>query len=927
MVEGVEISGAEEFGIVSFRFDGEEVYQPALGDGSNDITATIRNVTITDTGSPASSGDAAGIATNAFSGTGLLTTTIENCTIRDNQNRGINARGADDSAVSVSVTGCVVEGNGYAPNSNANANGIIAQRGAEITVENSTISNVSTNQSAPEADAVSVKSEAEAEEGEGDRDNGKMTITDSRILAPVGQAAVAASPGGAGDPGFLDASGNWWGSTNPAAFEISDAEDIVDYSPFLNSGTDTDMGTPGFQGDVSVLSVDSGSPQLQAGTRIEEAVTLGGAAEIILQSTSGQFNVSTDVSVPGDLVVAGDIEFGTVNGDIQIVNNELAVEGGSVTNSPMFDVQNRFVGDQPGGNGDNAGWRLLSSPRASESAALLEDLQQANTGTILALWDDEVQEYDYINSVNGTTDLPRGESFFVYLFDLDNPIGTEASDTCTPSDACIRTSGLLNVGNAPTGGFGTNTVTVGVSDTENTSSTEAGYLLGNPFTQSFDIANLTVQSTGSPIGTDGIFEGAVTVYNPLTDEFTPVNADSNLESEVAPWQGFWLLRQPSEEPLQEETLVYEEAGRTQGAPFVPAKSTMASFNSGQLFVTLGIEQGAEVVQQSRASLYAREGASTDRDAYDLARIQPMSETFAQVSFLRPDGTRASQYSVPYALEGSVDIPLHAEGVGVSGTAHISTEGWTHIPNDWELTLTDTQTGETTPLVPGESYTFNLNESEPQPTAQPGMQSSEGEANPRFVVTAGPVEPLPVELAQFTGRADGTSAVLAWETASETNNAGFRVQRQSNGGSFETVEFVEGTGTTDAPQSYQIRVEDLNYGTHSFRIEQVDTDGTATPSDPVEVEVRLQEAMALSPVAPNPVQGQSTITMTVRETQPVQAALYDALGRRVRTLYDGELSGQQPKTLTIDASSLASGTYFVRVRSKSSIQTTRVVVVR
>ncbi|MFO8231634.1 MAG: T9SS type A sorting domain-containing protein, partial [Longimonas sp.] len=200
-------------------------------------------------------------------------------------------------------------------------------------------------------------------------------------------------------------------------------------------------------------------------------------------------------------------------------------------------------------------------------------------------------------------------------------------------------------------------------------------------------------------------------------------------------------------------------------------------------------------------------------------------------------------------------------------------------------------------------------------------------NPRFIVRAGPEAPLPVELTTFEGQSDGTDAVLSWTTASETNNAGFNVQRQTDNGTYETLTFVEGAGTTDTPQSYQTRVDDLSYGAHTFRVEQVDTDGTATPSEPVEVQVRLQDDMALTPVAPNPVRGQGTVELTVRETQAVTATVYDALGRRVRTLHDGEIAGQRPQTLTIDTATLASGTYFLRVQGEDATQTTRFVVVR
>jgi hypothetical protein len=58
----------------------------------------------------------------------------------------------------------------------------------------------------------------------------------------------------------LNASGNWYGVATPAGVAAAVSGD-VDYTPWLASGTDTDIVTPGFQGDFSTLWVDDDSPQ------------------------------------------------------------------------------------------------------------------------------------------------------------------------------------------------------------------------------------------------------------------------------------------------------------------------------------------------------------------------------------------------------------------------------------------------------------------------------------------------------------------------------------------------------------------------------------------------------------------------------------------------------------------------------------------
>ena len=186
--------------------------------------------------------------------------------------------------------------------------------------------------------------------------------------------------------------------------------------------------------------------------------------------------------------------------------------------------------------------------------------------------------------------------------------------------------------------------------------------------------------------------------------------------------------------------------------------------------------------------------------------------------------------------------------------------------------------------------------------------------------------LPVEFAGVTARADGRDAVLSWTTASETNNAGFRVQQKTEG-EFETVAFVEGQGTTSGETTYRHRVADLSFGEHVFRLAQVDADGTTSFSGEVPVDIQMDEAYDVSQVAPMPISGQGRIDVAVNESQTVTVEVFDMLGRQMMTLHDGEMRSQQTRTLSIPADRLSSGHYFVRVRGEGFQVTRRMVIVQ
>ena len=183
--------------------------------------------------------------------------------------------------------------------------------------------------------------------------------------------------------------------------------------------------------------------------------------------------------------------------------------------------------------------------------------------------------------------------------------------------------------------------------------------------------------------------------------------------------------------------------------------------------------------------------------------------------------------------------------------------------------------------------------------------------------------LPVELAQFNARAEDETAVLTWKTASETNNAGFAVEHKYEDGAFKELTFKEGAGTTDDATRYRYRTASLEVGTHTFRLRQVDLDGSTTYSDSVSVDVALAGTHSVSPVSPNPLHGPGTVSVTVRRPQPVTAAVYNVLGQQVARLHDGLLPAQTPTTLRV-GSDLSSGVYFLRVEGESFATTRKFV---
>ncbi|GAB5519452.1 MAG: hypothetical protein RhofKO_17030 [Rhodothermales bacterium] len=186
-------------------------------------------------------------------------------------------------------------------------------------------------------------------------------------------------------------------------------------------------------------------------------------------------------------------------------------------------------------------------------------------------------------------------------------------------------------------------------------------------------------------------------------------------------------------------------------------------------------------------------------------------------------------------------------------------------------------------------------------------------NAAFIVTNVVMDgSLPVELIDFIATTDGDRAHLAWQTASETNNAGFQIEHQPTGtAAWHTLGFTPGHGTTLEAQRYTYTADGLTPGTHRFRLTQVDYDGTFDYSPEIEVSIEIADAFNLSQVYPNPFNPEASVTLSVRERQQVRVTVYDLLGREVARLFDGELASQKGQLLRLDGSQWTSGLYVVR----------------
>ena len=187
------------------------------------------------------------------------------------------------------------------------------------------------------------------------------------------------------------------------------------------------------------------------------------------------------------------------------------------------------------------------------------------------------------------------------------------------------------------------------------------------------------------------------------------------------------------------------------------------------------------------------------------------------------------------------------------------------------------------------------------------------------------DPLPVELTSFDAVVSESKIHLAWTTASELNNAGFEVQLRTAGRDFETVQFIEGRGTTDLQQVYQATLSDLVPGAYGVRLKQVDFDGTFAFSDVVTAAVAV-EVFVLEQNYPNPFNPETVIRYALPVAGEVSLDVYDALGRHIETLVDGHQTAGA-YAVRFNANELPNGAYVYRLVTQGYAETRTMLLVR
>ena len=181
--------------------------------------------------------------------------------------------------------------------------------------------------------------------------------------------------------------------------------------------------------------------------------------------------------------------------------------------------------------------------------------------------------------------------------------------------------------------------------------------------------------------------------------------------------------------------------------------------------------------------------------------------------------------------------------------------------------------------------------------------------------------VPVELTSFTANAGTESVVLKWETATETNNNGFEIERKVSG-NWESIGFVKGNGTSSqfSKYTYNDNVSNLNADKAVYRLKQIDLDGSFKYSKEIEVTiVNGPKEYTLFQNYPNPFNPTTTIKYALPFESNVKISVYNITGQLIKVLVNSEQpTGNHEVTFSTNSNDvqLSSGIYFYTIEAQA-----------
>ncbi len=194
-------------------------------------------------------------------------------------------------------------------------------------------------------------------------------------------------------------------------------------------------------------------------------------------------------------------------------------------------------------------------------------------------------------------------------------------------------------------------------------------------------------------------------------------------------------------------------------------------------------------------------------------------------------------------------------------------------------------------------------------------SSEWDSKPQDDVSGlGVPGPLPIELLSFNAVFRNEAVYLNWQTATETNNDFFSIERSIDAQSFESIGTIKGAGNSNTIRNYTYSDNLISrINTLYYRLKQTDYNGQFSYSKTLSVSHVISEYQLLNSFVLGNVL-QLEIQSPIEEV--LQVELYDLSGKLIQSVKLKISKGSNDYQVQLN--SISSGIYMLRIYSSTSL---------
>ena len=173
-------------------------------------------------------------------------------------------------------------------------------------------------------------------------------------------------------------------------------------------------------------------------------------------------------------------------------------------------------------------------------------------------------------------------------------------------------------------------------------------------------------------------------------------------------------------------------------------------------------------------------------------------------------------------------------------------------------------------------------------------------------------PLPVTGLSLSGTLNGSDATLNWKTITEINSKYFDIERSTDGRNYAVIGTKGAAGQSNFERSYSLVDPNIVSAINYYRVKEVDIDGKYVYSNVIAI--RKPGSIRNVEVYPNPV----TDRMNIVFSNAKGSYVIDLINAGGQLVGSGRVDiSNDVQTMIMNKNSLASGTYFLRVKNTTN----------